>query len=252
VPGKLVPAPVRASRAAVVMTACRRPYYLRRVLESWAGVRGVGDLAVFRVSLDASDRAAEMAEVAEGALFPVSLVLNLPPLGVSVNPVEAGSAVFRQYPDVDFLVLAEEDLLVASDVLEYMAWGAENFQAAQEVLAVRAHPGEEGRDIRACRLVDGFSPWVWGTWRDRWAAVLAPTWDRSYSTGDAECPAAGFDWNIDKRVMPKRGLRCLVPEVSRSQNIGEQEGVHALPEDFASTVLASFREYVPPQRYRLA
>jgi hypothetical protein len=239
-------------RMAVVMTAHRRPGYLRAVLESWSAVRGVCDLALFRVSLDASDRIDEMYRVVLASGFMVDLVLNDPPLGVSANPVEAGSAVFRDYPDVDFLVLAEEDLLAADDVLEYMAWGAEQFRHRSEVLAVRAHPGKEGSDASVCRLADGFSPWIWGTWRDRWGGILAPTWDRDYSTGDAECPEAGFDWNIDRRIMPRNGLKCLVPEVSRSQNIGQQEGVHALPADFPGTVLASFRGHHDPVSYRLA
>lgn len=241
---------------AVSMTAHRRPGYLRRALESWSRARGVGDLALFYVSLDASDRVAEMTEVLRNASFPVMLkrhyLLNFPARGVSVNPVEAGSAVFRDNPDVDFLVLAEEDLLVADDVLEYMAWGAERFRGCPEVLAVRAHPGAEGRDAGACRLSSGFSPWVWGTWRDRWTGILEPTWDRDYSTGDGQCRQAGFDWNIDQRVMPRRGLKCVVPEVSRSQNIGEHDGVHAQPADFPATMLASFREHVSPQCYRLA
>jgi hypothetical protein len=236
---------------AVVMTAHRRPYYLRRALDSWAWARGVDDLAVFRVSLDASDKAAEMTQVVGDVPFRADMVLNDPPYGVSVNPVEAGSAVLRDFPDADFLVVAEEDLIVADDVLEYMAWARREFRDAKQVLLACAHPGTEGWDVSACRLSAGFNPWVWGTWRDRWDAVLVPTWDRDYSTGDAECPYSGFDWNINRRVMPRRGLQSVVPEVSRSQNIGEHEGTHAVPAQFPGTVLKSFRDHHDPVKYRL-
>jgi hypothetical protein len=235
---------------AVVMTAHRRPDYLRAALESWARVRGMQDLALFRVSLDASDRTAEMIQVIAG--FPVNLRVNDPPLTVEVNPAESVTAAFREFPGVGFAVLAEEDLVVSDDVLEYMRWASREFRDDKQVAIVCAQPRAEGSDPAVVRSYPFFSAvWIWGTWRDRWFDVIEPTWDRDYSSGDAEQPKGGWDYNLDYRVLPRNGLVSVAPDMARAQNIGQYEGVHAAPGDFPATQLASFREHNPPTGYRL-
>jgi len=237
---------------SVVMIAFRRPYYLQPVLESWSKVRGVQDLTLFRISLDASDRTTEMINVIKEADFPVDLRVNNPALTVEINPVESVSAAFREFPEVDFVVLAEEDLLVSSDVLEYMNWASKEFQEDKRHLVVCSHSStDDSLDFQAVNKGQQFNAWVWGTWRDRWFETLEPTWDRNYSTGDAECPASGWDWNINCRIMPRGGFCSVWPDVSRSQNIGQYEGIHAMPNDFPGTVSKSFRQFVEAQDYRL-
>ena len=51
------------TRTAIMMTAWRRPQYLRQTLASWAKVDGVRDVAAFRVCLDPSDRLEKMLAV---------------------------------------------------------------------------------------------------------------------------------------------------------------------------------------------
>jgi hypothetical protein len=236
---------------AVVMTAHRRPYYLCQALESWQATDGMTELAGFHVALDASDRTQQMAGLLNSYSF-ASWTLNLPPRGSQVNPVQAIAELFARHPEVSFAVLAEEDLLVSADVLTFMSWAADEFRDDQHVLTVCAHPGRDGTDPELAFFTEGFSPWIWGTWRDRWDSVICPTWDRNYSTGDAECPQSGWDWNLNKRIIPRGGYVSVAPDITRSQNIGEHEGVHALPADFPGTVLASFRQDSHAGKFRLA
>ena len=51
------------ARTAIMMTAWRRPQYLRQTLASWAQVDGIKDVAEFRVCLDPSDRLDKMLAV---------------------------------------------------------------------------------------------------------------------------------------------------------------------------------------------
>ena len=236
------------ANTAIMMTAWRRPHYLRRTLRSWAKVDGVRDVATFTVCLDPSDRLDAMLEVIQDAQddgLPVTAHINPERYGVSVNPAEGGSMIFHSYPEVDYLVLAEEDLIVADDTLRYFAWVNENFRDTRGVLIACAHSPDDPdpeADPAMVVLLPRFRVWVWATWRDRWFRTLEPTWDRSYNTGTVGHQECGFDFNIDLRVIPEGGYVCALPAASRSQNIGRFEGVHSDPNTYAKTLNWSFQE----------
>ena len=247
-------------RTAIMKTAWRRPQYLRQTLASWAQVDGIQDVAAFRVCLDPSDRLEKMLSVIAEARrehgLDIEARVNPQQLGVSVNPVEGGTGIFREYPDVDYIVMAEEDLVVADDTLRYLSWADETFRDTPSVLINCAHSPDNpdpAADPAAVVLLPRFRCWIWGTWRDRWHNILEPTWDRAYYTGNIETgQQAGFDWNIDLRVIPQGGYVCALPLASRSQNIGKYEGVHAHPNAFEGTRNPSFRETFGDVDYRVA
>ena len=261
------------ARTAIMMTAWRRPQYLRQVLASWAKVDGVRDVAAFVVCLDESDRTDRMIAVIAEAFTEHGLLVSAYPnndhagnpvqFGVSVNPVESGTMILNRFPQVDYLVMAEEDLIVADDTLRYLSWADEMFRDNPEVLIACAHSPDNpsvDADPAAVVLMRRFRCWIWATWRDRWFNVLEPTWDRAYYTGNQETgQQAGFDWNIDLRVIHghdphTKGQKylCALPLASRSQNIGRFEGVHADPTAYPGTINPSFRETFGMVDYRLA
>ena len=220
---------------------------------------GIRDVAAFSIHLDPSDRLDKMLAVIAEARgeygLDITARVNTRHLGVSVNPVESGTAVFREHPDVDFIVMAEEDLIVANDTLRYLTWANETFRESPGVLIACAHSPDNpdpDADPAAVVLLPRFRCWIWGTWRDRWCNTLAPSWDRNYSTGTPEHPEVGFDYNIDLRVIPQGGYVCTLPLASRSQNIGRFEGVHADASTYDGTQNPSFREKFGDVDYRLA
>ena len=246
------------TRTAIAMTAWRRPQYLRQTLASWAQVDGIRDVAAFSIHLDPSDRLDKMLAVIAEARgeygLDITARVNTRHLGVSVNPVESGTAVFREYPDVDFLVMAEEDLVVADDTLRYLTWADETFRDTPSVLIACAHSPDNpdpDADPAAVVLLPRFRCWIWGTWRDRWFNTLAPAWDRNYSSGTPEHPEVGFDYNIDLRVIPQGGYVCALPLAARSQNIGRFEGVHADASTYDGTQNPSFREKFGDVEYKV-
>jgi hypothetical protein len=261
--------PFDLSRMAVMCTSWRRPYYFERVLASWSRAEGQEQLARFVISLGRTDRYDRQVRLIDRMRprFGVPLeILDQSDRAMSVNGphtaiAEAASHVFAS-DDADFLVLGEEDVMVSSDVLHYMAWAAERFAEDQQVLAVLAHsrcgqgwdgPGvtdDPDADPAAARLLPYFNPWCFGTWRDRWEKILEPEWDYECNLGGPT--TSGYDWTIQTQVIPRHDLLCVVPDASRSQNIGQHEGWATSPYSWAYSQARSFREFAPaPIDYRL-
>jgi len=245
---------VNISDMTVGMWCWRRPQYLRRTLASWAQVDGVHGLRAITIALEPSDRKADMLAVIDHARdtygLPLTVRHNEEQLGVLVNPVVSGSAILNEDPDAKFLIAMDEDMLLSDDLLRYFEWAASRFEDDKSIFGVCAHAVENGTpdaDEAAVQLLPRFRTWIWGTWRDRWFGVAVPTWDRDYSSGNP----SGYDWNLDLRVVPERGLRCVFPLASRSQDIGKFEGVHAQPANFRNTQDPSFREKRGKVEYRL-
>jgi hypothetical protein len=252
--------PADLSRTAVMTTAYRRPYYFEPVLKSWAAAEGMGDVSRFVIALDPSaDRADGQRALIERMrprfTCPVEVAAQSERAQRSPSAHraigEAADYCFED-PGLDFLVFGEEDILVSSDVLAYMAWARDRFAHDDLVLCVLAHnkggqgwdPAEPAADADAgqetARLLPYFNPWVWGTWRDRWEKILEPQWDWEASTGEDPLQH-GYDWNIQLRVMPDGGYLNVVPDASRSQNTGKFEGGYSRPELFGNTQSQSFR-----------
>ena len=162
---------------AVVMTAYQRPDYLEQTLKSWAGVRGLADVVSQTIHVEQSS--VEYRVKCLAWEYGWSPRPNGGRLGVLVNPVESVSWAFRSYPEADFVVIAEEDVVVASDILEYFQW-AQRFRYDESVGVVCAHR-PQGTTVAQPRTdavlrVPGFScPLLWGTWRDRWEDFIEPT-----------------------------------------------------------------------------
>jgi len=177
-----------------------------------------------------------------------------------------GEAFQRAFSDdVEFVVYGEDDILPSVDVIELMCYGRK-FEIAPQVLCVCAHNhsdhdwfslsgvAEAAADPSIVRFRRHFSGWIYGIWRDRFRDVLEPVWDWGGVSGGPHDPfgqgPAGQDWNI-QRVMTYHGMVTLMPDASRSQNIGQYNGTYAIPEMFPETQSASFREDFGSVEYRL-
>lgn len=227
-------------RRALLLTAYDRADLLVDVVETWARVPELRSWHV-RVAAEPSPR----LEVVLAAVRPlqragadVDVVVNTRRLGVAENPYRHLSALFDD--GYGFVARTEDDLLVADDVLRLIEWCAGTYAADAGVAAVCAYSrAPAGADPAAVVRSTDFTPWLWGTWSDRWAETIGPTWDRDYSTWNVS-PGyeSGWDWNLNTRVLPARGLRVVAPSASRVQNIGVH-GVHGTA-DLHETA-ASFR-----------
>lgn len=237
-------------KKAIVLTAFNRPSYLKQVLESWSNVRGAQGWD-FIARIEPSELEREVRKEFEdldlfGPEFAsFQIITNDMVLGVLEHPYVAFQDLFDD--GYDFVVRAEDDLLVSDDILEFFSWVAETYEEDGEILTAVGFTEEVGADDRV-RRARSFDPWVWGTWRDRWESEIGPTWDHDYSTyNDFPGNQSGWDWNLNTRIIPRLGYQSIYPLASRVQNIGEY-GIHGTPENIRRT--SSFEEYRGACRYR--
>lgn len=229
-----------------MFTAYHRTRYWAPVLESWQAVRGLHDWTP-TVYLEPSSQQDTMRALAADANIDVRL--NPHRRGVLSNPWHAVDSAFSD--GADFVVLAEDDVLVSEDILEYFTWASTTLDRSR-ILAVCAcsmAPTVDPADTRTVAPGDRFNPLVWGTWREHWFDVLGDTWDHDYSTGTPNAPQSGWDWNINLRVMPGR-WQVAAPLASRSTHIGQYNGTHMHPVAFPASQSPTFAAHHPPGPYR--
>lgn len=234
------------SRQVIVFTAFNRPDYLAETLESWSRARGISNtLLDFHMEPGSTD----VHEVCEEVDFAeTSLHVNPTRLGIQRNPFNALNCGFtwQESPSPsDFVILAEDDFVVSTDTLEWFAWAREEFYADENVLLVSSNQYEEQSGGLAQSLfIPWFPGWVWGTWRDRWQSIAAD-WTFEYEH-------RGWDWRLTDHFCGEMNKVCVVPAISRSQHIGEFNGVHTIAGTwFRDQQSKCFQPEVPPQSYRL-
>ncbi len=224
-----------------------RPGYLAETLDSWSAVRGLSGWS-FRFVVEPGREESRCRSAIEGfsrrrVAHDVHVEVNEERRGVLANPHHALASAFAT--GAGFVVLAEEDIVVADDVCDLFAAQSDD-PAVLAVCAFSALAAPQPADV----VTDvPFSPWVWGTWADRWHDLLGPRWFDAARAPRGE-EGNGFDFGI-VRLQEAAGLRVLGPLASRSDNIGREGGVHALPEDFEETRAATFAAHRDPVRWRL-
>jgi hypothetical protein len=257
--------PKDLSDTTLIVTGWRRPDYLKRTLDSWVAAEDAASLRRIVVALAPSDAEGEQREVIAKAAAAlgrdIEVRMDSPAAAAVRGPhtaiAEAGNAALAD-PGCQFLIFGEEDIVVSSDVLRFILWGRQ--EGAGRALMVCAHNAlgngwqrdtqQDDTDAEqdTARLCRSFSPWVWGTWRGVWEQVLEPDWDYRCSKGTRGFDS-GYDWQLQR--IAERDGDVLVPDASRSQNIGRQGGIYADPADFDWTQAKSFREVRGPVEYRL-
>jgi hypothetical protein len=230
-------------KQVIVFTAFNRPNYMYEVLNHWSDVRGISDTILdFHVEPNCPEMQQTCQEAGEFA--ETVLHVNESHQGVQRNPFNAINCGFTHgsAPD-DFVILAEDDFIVSTDILEWFAWARQEFYDDPRVLCVSATQHESHGGLDQSLFVPWFPGWVWGTWRDRWENLIAPDWTFNYEHN-------GWDWRLTNYWCGEKGMVCVSPALSRSQHIGECHGVHTIPGDwFRDQQSKCFVPEVPSQVY---
>lgn len=236
----------------IAFTVHDRPRYLQQTLESWSKVRGIED---HHLVFQCEPGCAEALALCRDVDFASSdVIVNPTRAGVLKNPLHALSQAFAMPPR--FAVLAEEDLTVSPDVLEFFTW-AQQYRDDPKVLGVTTYQHHEqpgglaGAGPADWSRDDEWHFWVWGTWRDRWENLLRDNWDTTYRS-DCGCPPdqRGWDWWFRNHLIRDAGMTMIAPSLSRSQHIGRYGGSHATPAQFPGLLSKCFAgPDVGPQEY---
>jgi hypothetical protein len=192
-----------------------RQKYLRQSLDSWTRARGIGDWHLL-FCLEPCRRifpVAEFTQWVKGAFASAHVHVNGEWMRCAGNTRQAMSMAFAS--GASFAVLAEEDVEVSTDVLEYFAWARDTYAADQQVLTVCAHAKQaEGGDGPDVVRSSWFNPVIWGTWADRWRESVNPGW------GMLGGALESWDANLRRQIVTA-GQVSIFPVRSRSLHIGE-------------------------------
>jgi hypothetical protein len=204
----------------VSITAHNRLHYLIPVIESWQRARGIDDTHVhFQVEPVNED---VILKCKTAPFKSTSMEVNAKKLGALSNPHAALRSGFDL--GANFVVVGEDDSIVTADALEFFNWAAWEFESDPSVMAVCSFQYKPMGPVNGSCFRDYFASVVWGTWRNRWDSWIDETWGHTY---------AYQEWDYRFLKLCEDGpFRCLFPCVSRSQHIGQYDGVHMKPHDY--------------------
>eukprot|EP00939_MAST-03C_sp_MAST-3C-sp1_P001820 g1820.t1 len=250
---------------SIAIVAYNRPEYLKEVLNSLKHARGIDRFDV-RCYVDPSPLTEDVVGLCETflakhrksySLFEKdysAVVVNPVRFGCHPNKYSSAQKSFEDIPNLDFLVVLEDDVVLAPDALEYFEWARHEYRDSTEVFSVSAysdlcHLGLARQQTSlACVNPDRtrsnsvlrrrhFTPWAWATWKDRWEQDIGPFWSGWDSTMNFALAldwveeTSLFEWVPNSTTYGKglRGTRFeIFPVLSRANNIGIERGVHSM------------------------
>lgn len=197
------------SPVVVAFPVWKRADLLQRTLESWSKVRGVQDAVLEFYCEPGCDESVALCESVDFCTHRV--FVNHRRLGHAANVLEAMNNSFCA---TDYTVLALDDFLVSTDVLELYSWHRDRYRDDPSVLALTA-----GRDVPApsgglagvwrCQLIGACT----GFHRDKWQ-LLARRWGEATDAG-------WWPWVNREFLQGGPGLDVLFPSFSRADDIGD-------------------------------
>ena len=226
-------------KAVCAFPVYNRPHYLAPVLESWRGVRGIEDAYLIYRCEPGCPEVVDLVRTGRPSADGETTV-NGWQLGNDQNMPAALTDGFAT--GADFVIGAEDDVLVAADLLEFMTWAAQHYAEDKSVLAATAWQGDPPGPLDEVHRQEWFFGGAcWGMWADRWDEVK-DHWPPSGTGYD------GYLWGVAQAW----GRTIVQPMATRCKNIGEY-GVNTRGDarSFADVWASQqFTADIPPQAYR--
>jgi hypothetical protein len=195
----------------ITVSAYNRPAYLTQTLAALRACDGIRDCRVM-VLIDPSEEAAESAAIANRYEFESATYSQREGCNRAIHAaLHCGFEVMGS----DFHVHFEDDTVPCRDALTWFAWARDNYRDDPAVMNVSGYQRISNGCLGECGLRRWFTPWGWGTWRDRWLG-LHMGWARDDATS----------WDVIVNHALRAGRYEAFPTVSRIQNIGAEKGTH--------------------------
>jgi hypothetical protein len=225
-------------KKAIVFTVFDRVQYLKETLDSWEQVRNINNYDIY-FKIEPSDHQQGIFDVIDNFDNHRECIshklLNKSIIGNGFNTWESFEYLFNKY---DFVILAEDDIVVSKDIVEYFDSTEPMFRDDDEVAIISANTKLSVEDPSKVVRQQGFNGLVWGTWKKYWINYFRDNWDKDYSSDTEKC---GWDWHLNLRIMPSNGLKNINPMASRSNHIGIN-GIHCDKTIFDETQSPLFKE----------
>jgi len=174
------------------------------------------------------------------------VVSNQERYGVMRNVWHALDSAFSD--DETFVLVAEDDVLVSDDLIEFMSWARDEYRDDVDVLGVVAtQRWFNPRRLHNARTRADFAAPVWGTWQEKWWEVLRDGWPQKKLRGEE----MGWDWWVRNKLMIQLGWKFVVPDYARCQHIGVL-GAHMTEALFRDALCPSYRDHFDSGEWRRA
>jgi len=214
-------------KTTIAFTVYDREDYFKQVLESWSEVRNIENYNfVFKIEI--SEKLNKILDIIESFKNKTSsligIIVNDPKSGVGVNHYEALYLCFEEL-NSDLVIMAEDDVIVSEDILEYFDYVFKKYKNDEEILTVCSHRYVETNSQELLIKEQSFDPWIWGTWKTKWKKYLKNDWDLEKFSLEGRL-VGGFDYHIVYKILPKYNLKSIFPSTTRSKHIGV-EGTYA-------------------------
>lgn len=197
---------------AVAITVHKRLAYFARVMNTWMRAGILEYPYILQVE------PVEPAVIDLAYRYPHAKVnVNPEVYGALGNPWHALKAGFDS--GADFVILGEDDSVVAPDVFAYFAYCERRYRN-EDVMGVCTFTRHPLAAPYETVLERRFASVVWGTWRDRWESYIRETWGFNYHERE-------WDWRLHHS-----GHYFAFPGHSRSQHIGRYGGTHMREGDY--------------------
>jgi hypothetical protein len=226
----------------IVMTACRRPEYTKKVLESLSLCKGIEDYLFLPYVEPINEEV--IKALYEVDFCSTQVHVNMKRYGHTLNTHHSLTMGFALS---DYVILIEDDTLLAPDFLLFHEFAKERFKDDPDIFTISAGHYHEPERIHEPELLhaykkhDWFSNQGWGTWRDRWLEEdgMHEVWENPEYVDEnnyvVQYKYGGWDALLNK--IHRKERKEIIPVVSRVLNIGVLEGVHSITEeDFDKTV----------------
>ena len=130
------------------------------------------------------------------------------------------------FADKDFIIVLEDDLIVAPDIFDYFeqlipVLRSDKSLFAASVWNANTHSSSLPHDPTVVYRTESFPGRGWVLSQDSWRDVLEPAWPKC---------CHGISWDVElRKVLKRRGLDCLYPEVPRAhvKSVKSKDHIHA-------------------------
>ena len=215
-------------RPIITMSLAFRPDYTRQVLEALKQCRGIEKYEI--IAFCEPTNPETIATAAAIDFCKKQVHVNQYRMGCDCNILQAISAGFAL---TDYNIHIEDDIVLSIDALEYFEYCRERYKNDDDIFTVTAYnrDGTHDQPLHQLKRRPWFHPWGWASWRARFPDMLQHWERRRGGQLDQAGMVRGSSWDAGM-TFKARGLRQeIYPAVSRSQNIGKENGENVSPSD---------------------
>lgn len=210
----------------IAISAYNRPEYSQRSLAAIFGAKGfsLDKYKIFCVIDCYEDGSYNQDVLNVYTSFGITPIVVGEKHGCNYTVKKALDLAWADEPD--FVLMLEDDIIIADDALLYIEWAAEKYKGDTSVRTIGLWKSKNGWDFNKPLSKSElfkvheqvwFTCWGWGTWNEQWKEI-SNTWTTGSDSHDTSWDVVMYSHLGDRKE--------VVPSISRAYNCGEFNGTH--------------------------